>query len=309
MSQSSRSFFFGATLAEIGFILFFALLLFAFFQKMADNETIVEDERVIEELERQVGLKESQLQMVEQVAQMSPEEQDRFFSELIPIAALQAENEKLSNEKEQLTNQLEELSTVKEILKRAAEKQSRSEEEIKEALKTKDMLGEVSPEQLAEALKLQSVIEDFNANSEDKIDSNEKLAQRLVDSRRVSDLQGQVRNLQGRLGGRDLPPCWAHRETGRIEYLFNVVIRDDGLVFSSAAPDYRMREYVDLVNTAALTAKLTDLATFETLAKPILDLTNAKGCRHYVSITDRSKNEYKATLTIEDYFYKFVNRT
>ena len=76
-----------------------------------------------------------------------------------------------------------------------------------------------------------------------------------------------------------------------------------------AAPAYRKPEFDGLVNAHRLTEERISLPTFEALAAPILAQTNSQNCRHYVRITDRSENAYKHTLTIEDYFYKFVNRT
>ena len=107
-----------------------------------------------------------------------------------------------------------------------------------------------------------------------------------------------------------MPEYQIYFDTQAGEKEYRIDIYEDGLLATKAAPEYREREFSDLVNTTELTNGVIDLDTFRQFATPILQFTNAKGCRHYVSITDKSENAYKAaTLTIEDYFYKYVNRS
>lgn len=330
MSEGTRSFFFGTTLSEIGFILFFALLLFAFFQMEADKRIIQKEQHQNEELEERLAFREEelaskvrQIEALHALSQLSPEVQDKFFDELVPMVELQIKNEGLVRENEGLQSRLMELSEVREQLKELAAENSTSEEELTEALRIKKVLEEsikkefeaISPERVVEAIKLANVINKFNESAETPITNEKELSKRLKDASSVdnferenNDLRGRVAHLRGRLGGRDLPPCWANKESGKPEYLFSVVILDKGLVFSKAAPEYRAVEYENLVNTTQLTSSILTLEAFQSLAKPILEYSDSLGCRHYVSITDKSENAYKSTLTIEEYFYKFVNR-
>lgn len=317
MDADRRSFFFGTTLSEIGFILFFALLLFAFFQRSIDLKSIQEAKERAQVLAVQIAARESALAELEKVmAFKSDAERERFFNELVPRKELATENEELARENEELQSKLEMFDALQQQIDSAANSNESMKDQIEDALALKQALEEslvgqddMSPEMLADALETQKVLEEFNESAPVPIDDPEALAEALEQAQRVGDLEGQVLNLRGRLGGRDLPPCWADRKTGKIEYLFDVIITDSGLQFSSAAPNYRSQEYADLPNTGRLTDGQISLGQFESLAKPILDISNSKQCRHYVAITDRSENAYKDTLTIEDYFYKFVNRT
>ena len=316
MSADRRSFFFGTTLSEIGFILFFALLIFAFYQHQKD----LLDLEVLEAENEALGVSlESQQDAFSRINERlqfaSDEERKTFFDELVPVLELQARFDALEKESTARDALLSELTEIQDLIADISENRDGAAEEMRDALRLKEGLEQAfgpanarSPELVSEAIKARDVIEKFNERTADRITDADSLAQRLDDSLLARDLEGQVRNLAGRLGGRDLPPCWAHRETGNIEYLFDIVITDSELLLTSAAPDYRRQEFDALINTDRLTQERISLNTFETLAAPILALTNDQDCRHYVRITDRSESSYKFTLTIEDYFYKFVNR-
>ena len=292
MSADRRSFFFSTTLSEIGFILFFALLIFAFFQHQADRLELEVVTAEKDEVEASLELQQDAFLRIDERLQFaSDEERKAFFDELVPVLELQARFDALEKESTDRDTQLAELTEIQDLVSDTAGNSDRAAEEIRDALRLKEG------------------IDNFNEKTADQITDADSLAQKLDDSLRARDLEGQVRNLTDRLGGRDLPPCWAHRETGNIEYLFDIVIMDTGLLLTSAAPDYRRQEFDALINTDRLIRGRISLRTFETLAAPILVVTNDQDCRHYVRITDRSESSYKLTLTIEDYFYKFVNRT
>ncbi len=292
MSADRRSFFFSTTLSEIGFILFFALLIFAFFQHQADRLELEVVTAEKDEVEASLELQQDAFLRIDERLQFaSDEERKAFFDELVPVLELQARFDALEKESTDRDTQLAELTEIQDLVSDTAGNSDRAAEEIRDALRLKEG------------------IDNFNEKTADQITDADSLAQKLDDSLRARDLEGQVRNLTDRLGGRDLPPCWAHRETGNIEYLFDIVITDTGLLLTSAAPDYRRHEFDALINTDRLIRARISLRTFETLAAPILLVTNDQDCRHYVRITDRSESSYKFTLTIEDYFYKFVNRS
>jgi hypothetical protein len=303
--------------------LFFALLLFAFFQKRADEGIISAEQKRIEELESELTVAEKSLQQILPLADMSPQERDQFFNELVPAIQLEVKNEKLEEEIKGLHSQLEELADVETRLEKLAQETRKPRAEIRRALKLWESIKESvdvedienSAEATKQAFRLAAAVNAFNGQSDTPITDEQDLLNHLQAASRASafqrendDLRGQVVNLRGRLGGRDLPPCWANKENGKIEYLFNIEILDDGLLISAAAPDHRLQEYRALPNTNHLTSGLIDLEMFKRLALPILQVTESRECRHYVSITDKSENAYKSTLTIEDYFYKYVNR-
>jgi len=316
MSADRRSFFFGTTLSEIGFILFFALLIFAFFQHQRDRSELEAVAAERGELEGSLKSQQDAFSRIEERLQFaSDDERKAFFDELVPVLELQAKLDVLERESTARDARLAELTEIQELVSDISGNSDRAAGEIRDALRLKEGLEQAfgpmnapSPDLVSEVARARDVIEKFNQRTADRITDVDSLAQRLDDSLRARDLEGQVKNMAGRLGGRDLPPCWASRETGDIEYLFDIIITDTGLLLTSAAPDYRRQEFDALVNTDDLTRGRISLSTFETLAAPILEQTNGQNCRHYVRITDRSESSYKFTLTIEDYFYKFVNR-
>lgn len=317
MSADRRSFFFSTTLSEIGFILFFALLIFAFFQHQRDQLDLEVVAAEKGELEASLESQQDAFSRIdERLKFASDEERKAFFDELVPVLELQARFDALKKESTDRDTQLAELTEIQDLVSDISGNSDQAAGEMRDALRLKEGLEQAfgptnsrSPDLVSEVIRARDVIDNFNQQTPDRITDADSLAQKLDDSLRTRDLEGQVRNLTGRLGGRDLPPCWAHRETGNIEYLFDIVITDTGLLLTSAAPDYRRQEFDALINTDRLIRGHINLSTFETLAAPILVVTNDQDCRHYVRITDRSESSYKLTLTIEDYFYKFVNRS
>jgi len=316
MKSDRRSFFFSTTLSEIGFILFFALLIFAFYQHQRDQRKLeaAADENVglgveLESREQAFADIQKRLEFA------SEEEREAFFDELVPHLTLRERNEALESEAAAANQRLTELTEIEDLVADVSGGGEAAAREMRDALRLKQQVDDatggagVDPELVAEVLAARDVIARYNTRTDAPIADAASLEAGLEDALRARNLEGQVRNLVGRLGGRDLPPCWADRETGSVEYLFDIVITDAGLLVSPAAPDYRQVEYDAMTNTGRLTSGRIGIDTFATLSRPILAETNSRGCRHYVRITDLSENSYKHTLTIEDYFYKFVNRT
>ena len=133
-----------------------------------------------------------------------------------------------------------------------------------------------------------------------------------------ADLKGRVAFLQGKLnklnarGGIDYPPCWAEESTGKIEYLFNIELRPDGLLISRGWPDKRNVEALALPNIDKLiSSKPHLLPEFNELMKGIDALSRAKECRHFVIMKNRVNdlklfNGYR--FGIESFFYKYESR-
>lgn len=336
MASASRSFFFGMTLSEIGFILFFALLIFAFHQQQQDKEHLEEAnkgsraaENRIASLEAVLREKEDQLanasateKAAELMRTIPDERMDDVFERLIPALEAEAKVDALRSENAALRTELTEYVEVRDRLaSMVSELNDRSSEELSESLAICDSLMQqgidaedvADPRLLLAAKELTKAIEEErgtgSSNSFENLD--EALEEFLLARNALDNCEGQVANLTRRInvgGGRDLPPCWASRD-GRVEYLFAIIIRDDGLIISSAAPESRIREYARIPNVDQLTSDAVTLEAFKKLAHPILEDSDTRQCRHYVTITDRSEFSYKATLTIEDYFYKYVNRS
>jgi hypothetical protein len=130
------------------------------------------------------------------------------------------------------------------------------------------------------------------------------------------DLRGQVAFLTARLGvkgGRDYPPCWAEESTGKLQYLFAIDIRNEGLVIRAAWPEARDTDAKLLagINGLLLHSPLK-LSAFNEAMQGIERSSKTKNCRHYVLLRNYVKdlhvfNRYR--YAIENYFYKLELRT
>jgi len=126
-----------------------------------------------------------------------------------------------------------------------------------------------------------------------------------------ADLRGQVIFLKSKLdarGGRDYPPCWADEHTGKIEYIFEIMMSVDGLKVTPAWPQQRAADAFAFPTTLQLISlKKHPLPEFIQLANPIFADSKAKSCRHYVvlrsNIADTATfNRYR--YKVESMFYK-----
>lgn len=130
--------------------------------------------------------------------------------------------------------------------------------------------------------------------------------------RELGDLQGQYANLKRRIGkgGFDLPPCWADSE-GRIQFLYSVVIHEDGIGVEPAWPAERADDAEALPNVAGAISDRASIGSFLSQTRAIFDWSAARECRHYVHIYDEavSKSAYKEQrLAVESHFYKLEHR-
>jgi hypothetical protein len=133
--------------------------------------------------------------------------------------------------------------------------------------------------------------------------------------RETKDLRGQIAFLKARLGsrgGRDYPPCWAEERTGRLQYLFTIDIRHDGLLIREAWPPSRDADAKQLPGLAELlTHSPVSVAEFNAAMSGIDQSSKTKNCRHYVLLRNHV-NDLSAFNTyryaIENYFYKLEVR-
>lgn len=126
-----------------------------------------------------------------------------------------------------------------------------------------------------------------------------------------SDLRGQVTFLQNRLnanGGRDYPPCWLST-SGKVEYLFAIELRSDGVAVTPAWPPGRDADARALPGSDSLLAGPYSYTEFESRVRSIFDWSRKQNpeCRHYVqlksTITDAVQSD-RMRLRVENFFYK-----
>ena len=130
------------------------------------------------------------------------------------------------------------------------------------------------------------------------------------------DLRGQIAFLTSRpggKGGRDYPPCWAEESTGKLQYLFAIDIRNEGLTIRAAWTEARDADAKLLPGITALLAHSPmTLTEFNAAMHGIDQSSKTKKCRHYVLLRNHVRdlevfNRYR--YAVESYFYKLELRT
>jgi hypothetical protein len=126
-----------------------------------------------------------------------------------------------------------------------------------------------------------------------------------------SDLRGQVAFLKRRLdarGGRDYPPCWAD-ESGKVEFLFAIELKDDAVVVTPAWPTKRDADAKALPDIQRVLEAPFSLVQFPERVLGVFNWSKKQDpeCRHYVqlrsTISDAVRSD-RARLMVENYFYK-----
>lgn len=130
-----------------------------------------------------------------------------------------------------------------------------------------------------------------------------------------TDLRGQIVFLQNKLdakGGLDFPPCWADENTGKIQMLFTLVLKDNQLAVAPAWPAEREEDAKALPNMAQLISKPdSSYESFMAAVRPIYDISRVQQCRHYVRLASAINDAVlsdRRRLLIENVFYKFEVR-
>ena len=124
---------------------------------------------------------------------------------------------------------------------------------------------------------------------------------------KLSNLEGQNKNLLRQCKGVGFPPCWANL-SGSPEYIFNLYLRDEGIFIYDNKLPHRQADQakLDLSRISFETPIGTKQTIYQTL--PLLDYGKQNDCRFFVQIIDETgadKKELYKNLrqTIEANFY------
>lgn len=167
-------------------------------------------------------------------------------------------------------------------------------------------------EQAAIRQELQGRLDDLDGKLTELAAMEEQLATAAQENR---DLRGQLVWLQEKSaapGGRDIPPCWADEQTGKVQYLFRIDLQDGGLALAPAWPPERERDALALPGVAALLAGgVQPLPLFKQRMHTLDADCRAKNCRHYVILASQTSrldlfNQYR--YAVEEFFYKYEVR-
>jgi hypothetical protein len=324
MYGKRRAFFFGITISEIAFILFFAMLLFAFFQFSRDADRIAEDERIIEECREQVTLIQQLRDEIAAAINDPDITEEEVIRRMVEVNRLTAEVVELESLVEKLQGELDALGSVKSAIEAVASSDSKTGEDPSERMRRAlQLLIELelwirsvappgtfdSPEE-AQRFALEAAAEKLAPVTDIEIDPEETKEDIL---RRLAEKDRQLNYCMSRLnecrGGRDLPPCWVNeRNPSEIDFLLKIDLHDDGLEIRPGDEPSRQDDFLLVPGAKDLVGSRVSLDEFEKIAQVVFDHSDRRNCRHYVLITDRSERSYKSTLTIEEYFYKVVKQ-
>jgi hypothetical protein len=112
--------------------------------------------------------------------------------------------------------------------------------------------------------------------------------------------------LNAKTGGFDLPPCWADK-TGKIQYIFDASLQDDGIEIDDKDVAGREADQAKLPLSRVHFNQVMGRGDFAAAFQPLLDWSNQHGCRFYVRLYDDMKTADRSAYkdlrgTVEGYF-------
>ena len=190
-------------------------------------------------------------------------------------------------------------------LEQAKEQQAAKEQAnvaLREKLEALEQLEKVKEGMKAAGLD-DSQVKEFVENTLGKLAETERRADRL---------EGQLRNLQRKLGGlgkgTEMPACWASQETEKPEYIFNTALTSNGIIVRDNALPHRAAQQAQLPLQAMVFEKELPPNRFRAMSRAVFEWSKKKGCRFFVRVYDLTKDKekliYKRHLrTVGDHFY------
>ena len=227
--------------------------------------------------------------------------------------------------------ELEQLRPVAELIQRMGagalditKEYVRAEKDLAMAIKRLEdaeaalALVEEAREQHDPETPVSEVIESFRKDAllgravEQSGGSAEKLLESAAVCRtELSSCQGQAaylnRRLNEQIGGFGLPPCWAD-ENGRIQYIFDAVLTDGGIVLKDNKVPGREEDQAALPLSSMTYGEGMEHERFASASQPLLKWSDEHECRFYVRLYDGfdtgGRERYKnLRRTVEGYFY------
>ncbi len=266
----------GLTMSEITIMIIFVLLLaFSFFIK--------KEQRKVEKYKKNEESIERLVNFIEKKEQPLTQELVEGLEKLPEIKKLVEKRNKLPDKEEVNLDQL--LQKMREDLEKEIQ-----ESEVKEL--ENPLAMPVAPV-LTKEMKLENELKEL---------LNEKISL----SKKINNLEGQNLHLIRKVKGIGFPPCWA-KANGSPEYIFNVYLRDDGIViFNNNIPN-RAQDQADLNINISFGNPLQP-KEMKGQTKSLLDYGKKNQCRFFVQVVDHTsaneKNWYKELRqAVESNFY------
>ncbi len=315
---------FQLSLTELAFTIIFLLLLLAglILVKVSNardraQEELANSEELLEkvELERQEAAK-----VLEEIRTVLVESgvanPDDVISELQEKISQAAEREILRKQVEDLNAKLTSLTEFEKMLQEVSPKEEKDQakEFVESALKFKAMVEENLGEEVEEGREAEKAKElaEALAQMQELGEDPETVLELAKEGKYLREqLAWHKRKLEAR-GGRDYPPCWADEATGKVQYLFKIDIREEGLALEPAWPPEREEEARALPGIETLLGEeVQALGSFRGRMKEIDAECREKNCRHYVILSNQVKDLdvfNKHRYGVEGHFYKYEER-
>lgn len=136
---------------------------------------------------------------------------------------------------------------------------------------------------------------------------------RLENERLKGSMAYAARRLDQLGRGSEKPACWATR-TGSPEYIFDVTLTSGGIITRDRALPNRRADQARLPLSDMVYGLSLQGPAFQAMTRPLFAWGEEHGCRFFVTVTDRTgaaeKHRYKTLLLwLEGHFYKFENRS
>lgn len=280
------AFFFGITLNELSFIMFFLLMFISTTSLQTTNNKLEKEIKKKTDLQNEIKKIKS--------------EQDESFKrlQLLENRLMKAGGFAVSPNEQQLNEMFSKLQVAK-----VAVELIQSNKRLQQKLQSLEHFKRLSEtyEQSGLSDKLPKTIDQLLTQTK------KFKKQQLLLKERMAYVNKQ---LQG--NGLDHPPCWANPSNGAIEYLYSITLYQNGMQFEAAWPEHRKADLDLMPGAEKLAGQHLTLGQLAQHLNPISDWSKHHDCRHFVRIKDHkhtSKQSYKQQLKgIESYFYKYLER-
>ncbi len=303
------------SLTELAFIFFFILLIFSSWKVNNLNESINEQKSENNSLKNDISNLENTLDEAVKIESFGSVIDPKALIADLAFSKEQAKKvPELKKENKKLTDSLAKYESV-------MSDKLNSKADFKVMMNRLNQLDEIT--KLLEDTKKKEVSSnkkdaDGKASVKNKTNQPDKTLSEEIESliQRQNDILGQNVNLRNKLkkvgNGLDHPPCWAHPDTGEIEYLYDVIINEESLEFLPGWPQSRDAQAMNDNNILMVLGQYKTNKDLWKKSTAIYQGSVALKCRHFVRIYDhaRSKNSFKSYLLgIESHFYKLLMRS
>ena len=255
-SEGRRAFLLGITLNELGFIMFFLLMLISAVTLQQTKQQLAEETQQNELIQakltklQDIDAEFKRLQLFETrlmqaggfLSQPSQEKLDALFTRLQEMT----NSDNLQHKIASLQGELETLRPYKNLAKK---------------LNEHGLQGD-STQQVVQQLMQQM----------DKHQQEQQL------------LKGRVAYMQKKLRGNGLdhPPCWADPNTGAVEYLYIVTLYENKISIKAAWPEHRKADLALIPGAKKLAGKSLNQQQLRQQVQPVFAWSKANKCRNNI---------------------------